>query len=104
MRVEGEVIQVIETGNVIEIESVSGTDIEIGTWIVKGLEIGMGEVVGMEEELGIGDLEMEGMEPGTGIVIEAGHAPLLGTDTGGHLEVQFTHISEIVDRCLSFEI
>lgn len=69
---------------------------------MKGLEIGMVEVVGMEEE-GIGDIEMEEMEQGTGTVIEAGHAPLLDVDTGGHLEVQFPHISEIVDRYLSFE-
>ena len=96
MRIEGEeAIQVIETGIVIEIEeSESGTDTENGTQAVKGTEIGMGEV-GMEDEGWIGDPEMEEMELGTGTRIGAGHAPLLGMDTGGHLEVQFTHISEM---------
>lgn len=84
-------IQVIETGIVIESE----TDFEIGTQIVKGIEIGMVEVVGMEEEGWIGDTKMEEMELGTGTGTGAGHAPLLGMDTGGHLEVQFAHISEM---------
>ena len=108
MRAEKEeVILVIETGTVIviviTIEGESGTDIENGTRTVRDPEIGMVEAVGMEEEGLIGDIEMEEMEAGTGTVIVAGHDLLLGKETG-LLEVQFTHISETVDRLLSFEI
>lgn len=91
MRVEGEVIQVIGTG----IVTGSGTDIENVIQIVKGLESGMAEVVGMEGEGRIGGPGMEEMGAGIGTVIEAGHVPLLDIVTGGHLEVQFAHINEL---------
>lgn len=90
-----EAIQVKGTSTMIESETGSGTGIEIEIPIVKDLEIGMVEVVGMEEEGGIGTPGMEEMEAGIGTVTEAGRVLLLGMVTGGHLEVQFAHISEI---------
>ncbi|KAF3433148.1 hypothetical protein FNV43_RR24250 [Rhamnella rubrinervis] len=91
MMVGEEAIQVKGTGIVIE----SGTSIGKEIPIVKDLEIGMVELVGMEEEGGIGTPGMEEMEAGIGTVTGAGHVLLLGMVTGGHLEVQFVHISEI---------
>lgn len=95
MRVREEVIRVRGTGIVTEIEIGNGTDIENGILIVKDLEIGMVEAVGMEEEGGIGSLGMEEKEAGIGTAKGAGHALLLGMVTGGHLKVQFARISEI---------
>lgn len=89
MRVEGEVVQVIGTGIVIM------TDIENVTWIVKGPESGMVEVVRMVEEGWIGGPGMGEMEAGIGTVIEAGHVPLLDIPTGGHQGVQFARINEL---------
>ncbi|CAB4271232.1 unnamed protein product [Prunus armeniaca] len=60
----------------------SGTDIENAIQIVKGLESGMAEVVGMEGEGRIGGPGMEEMGAGIGTVIEAGHVPLLDIVTG----------------------
>lgn len=95
MRVGEGVIRVKGTGIMTEIEIGNGTDIENEIMIVKDLESGMVEVVGMEEEAGIGSLGMEEKEAGIGTVTGAGHAPLLGMVAGGHLEVQFARISEI---------
>ena len=81
----------IGTGIVTAIARGSGTGIENETVVVKGLEIGTVEIVGMEEEGWIGSktiIGMEGMEAGTGTVTEVGQVPLLGTVTGGHLKVQ----------------
>lgn len=94
MRVErGGVVQGTGTGTVNEIETGSGTDTENVTRTVKGLESGMVEVVGMEDGEQIGGSGMEEMEAGIGTMIGVGHVPLSGMVTGGHLEVQFTHIS-----------
>lgn len=93
MRVGGEAIHVKGTG--IENKTGNGTGIENVILIVKDLEIGTVEVVGMEEEGGTGTPGMEEMEAGIGTATGAGHALLLGMVTGGHLEVQFAHISEI---------
>lgn len=84
MKVGGGVIQVIGTG--IVIETVRGRESVTENVIVRGLESGMVEVVGMEGGGVIG-------EAGTDTVIVANHVPLLGMVTGGHLEVQFAHIS-----------
>ena len=83
----GEVIQVIGTSIVIE----TRIDIEKVIWIVKGLESGMGEVVGMER--GIGGTRMEEMEAGIGTRIAAGHVPLVDIVTGGPQEVHLVDIS-----------
>ena len=85
----GEVIQVIGTN--IMIKTRIGTDIGNVIWIVKCLESGMGEVVGMER--GIGGTRMEEMEAGIGTRIAAGHVPLVDIVTGGPQEVQFADIS-----------
>lgn len=85
-------IQVTGTRIMIVIEIGSRLDTENETEIVKGLETGMLEVIGMEEE-GIGGSGMEEMEAGIGTVIGAGHVHLIGMVTEGHLEVQFVRIS-----------
>lgn len=88
----GEVIQVTRTRIMIVIEIGSRLDTENETEIVKGLETGTLEVIGMEEE-GIGGSGMEEMEAGIGTVIGAGHVHLIGMVTEGHLEVRFVRIS-----------
>lgn len=89
MRVGGEVIQM--TGTSIMIETRIGTDIGNVIWIVKGLENGMVEVVGMER--GIGGTRMEETEAEIGTRTAAGHVPLVDIVTGGPQEVQVDDIS-----------
>lgn len=94
MRVEREeVIRVIGTGIVIETVTGSESDTENVIGIMKGLGSWMVEVVGMEGGGWIGDTRKKEMKAGKSIVIVADHVPLLGMVTGGHLEVQFAHIS-----------
>lgn len=100
----GEVVRVIGTGIMIVIETGSGIDTENETKIVKGQEMGMLEVVGMEGERWIVGPGMAEKEAGIGTVIGAGHVHLLGVVTEDHLEVQFACISRFVDICLSFKI
>lgn len=101
MRVGGaEVIQGIETN--IAIETRILTDTRIVIWIVKGLESGAGEVVGMERENG--GTRMVEMEAGIGTIIAAGPVPLVDIVTGGPREVLFADISAILyNRCFGFE-
>lgn len=93
----GEVVQGIETGIMIVIETGNGNGIDIMTEIkiVKGLGMGVLEVVETEEEGWIGGPGMVEKEPGIGTVIGVDHAHLLGMVTEGHLEVQFARISQL---------
>lgn len=81
-------------GTNIVIETRIGEDIGNVIWIVKGLESGMGEVVGRER--GIGGTRMAEMGAGIGTRIAAGPVPLVDIVTGGPQEVQFAGVSAFI--------
>lgn len=94
----------------VKVSQLRGIGIVVGTVIenemvtVRDLGIGMREEVETVEDQ-IGGRVIPGMG-GIDIVNvkEADLALLFGMVKGGHLEVQFAHIEDCVDRCLEFEV